>query len=235
MILNEHLKNTKLVFWDFDGVIKDSVAVKTKVFTKLFASYGPDVVAKVRRHHEAHGGVSRFIKIPHYFREYLGIELSDSKIEEQCNAFAAMVMGEVIASAWVPGVEDYLRTNPHQQRFVLVTGTPQNEMEQILNALSLGSVFESVHGAPKEKTDAVRQILQEAGISPEETLFLGDAFTDFQAANANHVPFLLRDTPLNKALQVEHGLAVFSDFLELVDERKDELNKASVLSIRVRD
>ena len=34
------LSDYKLVFWDFDGVIKDSVTVKTDAFSKLFEKYG---------------------------------------------------------------------------------------------------------------------------------------------------------------------------------------------------
>ena len=45
----------KLYFWDFDGVIKDSVDVKTQAYFQLFEPFGLDVAERVRQHHEAMG------------------------------------------------------------------------------------------------------------------------------------------------------------------------------------
>ena len=56
------LKEKQVIFWDFDGVIKDSLAVKSLGFERLFSSYGVDIVEKVRDHHNAHGGISRYEK-----------------------------------------------------------------------------------------------------------------------------------------------------------------------------
>ena len=43
----EHLKSAKIIFWDFDGVIKDSVEVKSAVFGQLFLPFGKIVAKKV--------------------------------------------------------------------------------------------------------------------------------------------------------------------------------------------
>ena len=53
------IKPCKLIFWDFDGVIKDSVEVKTHAFEYLFPDGDADFLRKVRMHHEANGGMSR--------------------------------------------------------------------------------------------------------------------------------------------------------------------------------
>ena len=60
------IKNSSVVFWDFDGVIKDSVDIKSIAFEKLFSIYGTKISKKVRAHHEKNAGVSRFDKIPLY-------------------------------------------------------------------------------------------------------------------------------------------------------------------------
>ena len=46
MTLETTLKGKQLVFWDFDGVIKDSVSVKSMGYEQLFMPYGEDVVDK---------------------------------------------------------------------------------------------------------------------------------------------------------------------------------------------
>ena len=47
-----------VIFWDFDGVIKDSVKVKSTAFGELFAPFGEDIVNRVIEHHEANSGIS---------------------------------------------------------------------------------------------------------------------------------------------------------------------------------
>ena len=56
----------KGIIFDFDGVIAESVQVKTDAFAALYAVNGKDIVKKVINHHEANGGMSRFEKIKHY-------------------------------------------------------------------------------------------------------------------------------------------------------------------------
>ena len=56
----------KGIIFDFDGVIADSVQVKTDAFAALYKPYGPDIVKKVVEHHEANGGMSHFEKIRLY-------------------------------------------------------------------------------------------------------------------------------------------------------------------------
>ena len=56
----------KGIVFDFDGVIAESVQVKTNAFAELYGPFGNDVVQKVISHHEANGGVSRYEKIKYY-------------------------------------------------------------------------------------------------------------------------------------------------------------------------
>ena len=59
--------DTKSVFvFDFDGVLADSVNIKTLAFYELYKEYGDSISSKVVEHHEANGGVSRFEKIKLY-------------------------------------------------------------------------------------------------------------------------------------------------------------------------
>ena len=48
--------------FDFDGVLVDSVDIKTNAFKALFMEYGDDVVRKVVKFHLQNGGVSRLEK-----------------------------------------------------------------------------------------------------------------------------------------------------------------------------
>ena len=63
------LNNKRYIFWDFDGVIKDSVEIKSNAYEDLFLQWGELVSDKVRDHHRLNGGMSRFDKIPLYLRK----------------------------------------------------------------------------------------------------------------------------------------------------------------------
>lgn len=183
--------STDLIFWDFDGVIKDSVEVKAEAFGQLFQHCTVEVAERVRTHHKAHGGMSRFDKMPQYL-EWAGKVSTPERVDEYCQRFAQLVFKGVVDAPWVPGVEAFLRCNPHGQVFVLVSATPQEELEKIIAVLNLYHCFAEVYGAPTSKRDAIYKVLTIRQIDARRCLMVGDARVDCDAANANHVPFLLR-------------------------------------------
>jgi phosphoglycolate phosphatase-like HAD superfamily hydrolase len=194
------LEEYKIIFWDFDGVIKDSVNVKSLGYEKLFSSFGKEVVNQVSQHHEAHGGVSRFQKIPLYLN-WAGQPSNPVQVEKYCERFSKMVQQAVIDSPWVPGVHEYLKSHYSSQCFILITGTPQKEIEEIIGALDLNLCFREVHGAPKEKAVVIKDVLNRLHYLPEQVLVIGDSGTDLHAAQDNKVSFLLRKTAFNQDLQ----------------------------------
>jgi len=203
-------KKTSLIFWDFDGVVKDSVDVKTEAYENLFLPYGVEIARHVRQHHEANGGVSRFDKIPLYL-EWAGQSASTEQIEKCCQQFSQAVVQAVIDSPWVPGVHEYLEKHYMDQYFVLVTATPQDEIEKILGSLKLSHCFKEIFGAPTKKDLAIKEVLERLKCSPHEAVMVGDSESDLLAAQANSVPFLLRSTPLNARLQATYQGPIFDD------------------------
>ncbi len=187
----EAVKKARLVFWDFDGVIKESVDVKTKAFVALFQQYGSEIADKVKQHHEANGGMSRFIKFPIYL-QWVNETVTPERINELHKQFSALSFDGVIKAPWVTGAEEYLRSNIHRQLFVVISATPQHELESILHELDLDSVFFAVYGTPATKKDAIAEMLHQQQLPAEDAIMIGDAIADYEAALANKVPFLLR-------------------------------------------
>jgi phosphoglycolate phosphatase-like HAD superfamily hydrolase len=194
------IESSSLLFWDFDGVIKDSVDIKTSAYERLFEKFPPEISLKIRRHHINHGGVSRYDKIPLYL-SWTNESLDPENINHFCEQFSSLVKQSVIDSPWVLGVKEYLLLNSLNQRQILVTATPQDEMEEILKELKIYHCFSEIYGAPKKKIDAIRSGLNHSKCLPKNAFFIGDAETDLEAAEANSVPFILRCTYANKQLQ----------------------------------
>ena len=204
------LASANIIFWDFDGVIKDSVDIKTEAYENLFQPYRPEIARRIREHHEANGGVSRFDKIPLYL-EWAGQSASPEQIEKCCQQFSQAVVQAVIDSPWVPGVRECLLKHYMDQYFVLVTATPQDEIEKILCSLQLSHCFKEIFGAPTKKDRAIKEVLERLKCSPDETFMIGDSESDLLAAQANSVRFLLRRTPRNGRLQATYQGPTFDD------------------------
>src|SRR5437773_2146653 len=84
------LSGYPVVLWDFDGVIKESVSVKSDAFARLFEPFGAEIAARVRRHHEMNTGMSRFEKIPLYL-SWAGEQAEPETVARYCARFADAV------------------------------------------------------------------------------------------------------------------------------------------------
>ncbi len=194
------LERYAALFWDFDGVIKESVEIKTLAFVRLFEPFGSELAVRVRAHHECNGGMSRFDKIPIYL-QWAGVLPTEQEVQHYCAEFSAAVRKAVIDSPWVPGVREYLQLNNGRQNCVLVTATPQEEIEDIVRELAISNWFSEICGAPLIKADAIDSVIRRSKCKPEQALLIGDSEADYAAALSTGIDFLLRRTPLNRALQ----------------------------------
>ncbi|MDG1143488.1 MAG: hypothetical protein P8N92_02415, partial [Burkholderiales bacterium] len=135
-----------IVFWDFDGVIKDSVAIKNNAFVTLFDDHGSGLAKRITLHHEANGGMSRFQKIPIYL-SWAGLPNDKDSVHQYCYMFSNLVTEAVCDAPWVPGVKEFLLKYNYVRHFVLVSATPQSELELILDKIGIAHCFRWVVGA----------------------------------------------------------------------------------------
>ena len=210
----EPLSKADVIFWDFDGVIKESSAIKSLAFEEMFSKYGNEVLEKVMEHHQLNGGISREVKIPLYFSKFVGFSLTSQETEDRCLEYSKLVVQKVIDAPWVAGILDYLKSNSFHQRFVLITGTPYMEIIEILTALDIIDCFQTVYGSPTTKIKALNKEIQ-SDTDVSKCLFIGDTLTDYEAASAFEVPFLLRETEDNKKLFMSYTGLLFNDFQTL--------------------
>ena len=212
-MISENIKKAKTIFWDFDGVIKDSVSVKSDAFEELFLPFGSDVAKKIRMHHEDNGGMSRYDKLPIYLN-LAGEKNSTDSISKYEKQFSKLVMNRVINSPWVEGVLEYIKTNYKAQKFFLITATPQKEIEEILKKLEISKYFKKVIGSPTNKKDAIKVILSNENINLDDSIMIGDSCSDYEAAKENNVFFVFRKTDLNKKLQKKLKCQMIENFID---------------------
>ncbi|MBK9190022.1 MAG: HAD family hydrolase [Crocinitomicaceae bacterium] len=183
----------KAIFYDFDGVIKDSTDIKSAAFHSLYSPFGENLANKVVAHHQAHGGVSRFEKIKLYHADFLNIHLTENEISDWANRFAELVFQKVIECNYVAGALESIELLSKKYSQFIVTGTPETEIHQILEKLGIWKHFKKAYGAPATKTDICKRILKEENLQPDEVVFIGDATTDYNAAKDCGLHFVLRE------------------------------------------
>ena len=188
----------KAIIFDFDGVIAESVQVKSDAFAEIYSPFGNDVVQKVLSHHKANGGMSRFEKIKYYHETFLNQSITEVEITKLTNLFSEFVIDKVIATSYVPGALEYIQKCHEKCKLFISTGTPTDEMKQILTGRKIAHYFSDVFGSPDKKVIHIKSILSKYGMRPEELLFYGDSNTDLEAAAYHDVQFVLRLHELNQ-------------------------------------
>ena len=189
-MVKEHIKY-QAIFFDFDGVILDSLHVKTEAFAEMFRKYGPETERAVIDHHQANGGISRFHKIKHYYENILKKSITQEELQELGDKFSKLVLQKVLNSPYIPGVLETLqKLKKNNVPCFVISGTPEEEINFIVEKKELNPFFLEVHGSPKEKQTALSDIIDRYKLTPEACLFIGDALTDYNAACKTGIKFL---------------------------------------------
>ena len=178
------------IIFDFDGVLADSVDIKTQAFAELYNEYGEKVVDKVVEHHLANGGISRFQKFKLYHREYLDITLTQDKLIELGENFAEIVKQKVINAPYINGAYRFLKDYHNKYLMFICSGTPDEEIKEITERKGINVFFKGVYGSPRIKEIIIEEIISEFELKRDETIFVGDAITDYNAANSSKLSFL---------------------------------------------
>ena len=205
----------KGIIFDFDGVIADSVQVKTDAFASLYEQYGNNILTKVLKHHQANGGVSRFEKIKLYHESFINKTITDEQIIDLGSQFSELVVDKVIAAPYVSGVLEYIEKCYKKYKLFISTGTPTNEMHQILIGRGIAKYFIEVHGSPEKKSAHISKIMSKYNYHPDELIFYGDANTDINAAKQASVPFVLIKNNYNEKLVKKFKGKIINNFIGL--------------------
>ena len=183
--------NCKTIFFDWDGVITDSVSIKASAFAALYREYGAEVESMVVDYHLRHGGISRFEKIKYFHKNFLDKDIDESEVMTLAAKFSGIVFDAIVRSEFVPGALETIRKEYDKGTLLfVVTGTPTEEMKEIAVSKNVSQYFTEIHGSPSLKKDIIKQLLNKYSLSPTECLMIGDALEDYHAAVGNRVPFL---------------------------------------------
>jgi phosphoglycolate phosphatase-like HAD superfamily hydrolase len=124
----------------------------------------------------------------------------------------------VLAAPMVPGALASLQALAPRIPLFVASGTPQAELDMIVERRGLREYFREVWGTPAEKPAIVRDVLARFSLTPEQALFIGDGLSDHQAAVVTGLHFLARTTPPMHADWLRLGVRVVDDLQTLVGD-----------------
>jgi beta-phosphoglucomutase-like phosphatase (HAD superfamily) len=211
------VNNVEAFFFDFDGVLADSVEVKTEAYAKMFESYGGDIVARVVDHHRQHGGMTRAEKLAYYHSSFVEQPLVKEELLRRCDEFSVLVVDKVVAAEEIPGAESFVKQCRIHAPCFVVSATPDDEIMEIVQRRGIKDYFSDIRGSSASKRRHIASLADKYGLHTERCLFFGDAESDYRAAEAHGMPFIGivpdKTAPL---LSVAGSITWYPDFISLM-------------------
>ena len=116
-----------LIIFDLDGVLLDTVDMKTQVFAKMFEKYGPEVVQKINEYNKKYGGKSRGEKFRYYYTHILHKTLTEEIYDDLCLQYSSMTLKPSIDAPSIPGANEFLEAHYKDNAFMVVSAVEHND------------------------------------------------------------------------------------------------------------
>ena len=192
--MNTFAPNTSIdvIFFDFDGTLVDSAAVKRNCFYSVFPNTPESrfiVSAVLFENPEA----SRYEVIPRMIEEMLSKNLpllQGTTAEIAIETYTHQVLAAVMACEEMPGAGRLLAALSTRCTICIASNTPDGDLRKLVEARNWHELVKSIDGYPRRKTDIIRDRLSGFGVSPNRPLVVGDGRSYEQAAEANGCAFL---------------------------------------------
>jgi len=180
----------KNILWDFDGVILDSMKVKCDGFIELFKNHDINDLKKIEQFHYENGGVSRFEKIKYFYNQILMIDITKDEIEKLANEFATIISKKLFdKNSLIKDSVNFIKENHQKYNFHIVSGAEHKELNKLCTFFELENYFITIDGSPTKKDILVKHVIEKYNYNKNETILIGDALTDYNAAKSNNIGF----------------------------------------------
>ncbi len=171
----------KLVIFDLDGTLVDSVADIAYSLNRLLESMGRDPysVDTVR------GFIGKGVR--HLLREALRTDSARVLDDTQASYLELYRRHLLDRTLPYPGTRHALEALHGHHRLAVLTNKPERESRAILDGLNLTDFFDLIYGGDslasrKPDPAGIHRLIEELGSSRPETLMVGDSAVDLAAA-----------------------------------------------------
>lgn len=180
-------KRTKVIVFDFDGVIVDSNGLKRDAWFSIFPQESgitrDEIRESVERVRETRYDIIRDI-----FRKRGKPE--GEELEALVKEYAMRFGDYINQMKPMPGVLEMLPVLQGRFPLYINSATPVEPLRETVKSLGIASYFKDILGGKNSKETHLKIIIEKETIAPEELLFVGDGEDDREAARALGCRFL---------------------------------------------
>jgi HAD superfamily hydrolase (TIGR01509 family) len=179
--------------FDWDGTLVDTIPLIYRANVVVLREIGIELSREWYRDHYS----------PDWRRSYLELGIPEHQLDRIGARWAEeMAKARPRALPWARPALRRLRA--HGVRLGLVTASTRAVVEPNLARLNLGGVFEAIRYADdvarsKPHPEALLEALDELGLAPGETVYVGDTTVDLAMADAAGAPFVAVGTTTPEA------------------------------------
>jgi len=209
-----NIKKYNTIILDCDGVIFDSNFLKIEAFRKTYDELGfsKTQIDKFVDFMKNNFGISRY-----KFAEYFIIEILNKKFDQ-------MLFKNIIELYSKKSYELYFEANftkyllefldkYKDKNLFIASGGDQKELRKVFGKRDLDKYFVDIFGSPTKKSEIVKSIV----LQNENSIMIGDAKSDMQAAKENNIDFVfMGDYSTNKAMQKDTSLNSINNLGDLI-------------------
>jgi len=182
--------NKKNIFWDFDGVIMDSMPVRNRGFELVLKEFPNEQVELLMQFHLKNGGLSRYVKFRHFFEEIRRGKITEEEINEWAQKFSGIMRKELVQPALlIKDSLNFIKENYKKFNMHVVSGSDGEELRYLSEKLEISRYFISIHGSPVPKKELVYNLLIKHEYKGDDTILIGDSINDYEAAEINDIDF----------------------------------------------
>ena len=138
--------NYDAIIFDLDGVLLNTVKMKTQVFASMFEKYGPEVVQKINEYNKKYGGKSRSEKFRYYYTHILHKTLTNDILDDLCLEYSSRTLKPSIDAPWIKGAKEFLEKHYKQNNFYVVSAVEDNDLKLIIKKRNMNKYFKDIYG-----------------------------------------------------------------------------------------
>ncbi len=201
-------------FFDYDGVILDSLKVKDNGFRAIFSGFDPALVETFMAFHKKQGGMSRYAKVRYFYEELLHQAISEEEVQVYAGRFGDIMKRELTnRDNLIEDTISFLQDIKGKYPVHVISGADEKELIWLSTQLGILDLFTSVHGSPPAKNDLTELVLKTNSYNPANVRFIGDSGNDYEAAARFGIPFRGYNNP---------ELKQYGGYLDSVHDLKKE-------------
>lgn len=179
---------TKAIFFDFDGVIMDSMDLKLDSYCQALAPFGFPT-GEIDRIMRDNMGTSRHKILVAMYQELSGKPITDEIFKTALTLFNELDEASRARMKPMPGSLEFLGKIHRHYFTAVVTGTPEDVVRRTTAFHKLNPYFDIVRGSPDTKTVILTALMADNGLAPDDCLMIGDGRADQEAADNCRIRF----------------------------------------------